>query len=671
MADTKLGGVYYEVDAKTDGLLQLQNSVDKATDSIAKDFKQADSAISQSTARMSTSMTGTAKAVGQATSAFRLQKGSAQQLGFQLQDVAVQAQMGTSWFTILGQQGSQLAAVMGPGGALFGAVIAISAAIGGVLVKAMQNAGDATKKLPEELQKRLDDIKKSLQDVDEESKSAFTQVEIGKVNAEYNELGNTINKLREANIRLEESSKSANDPRTAKLAEQALFANRRAIEENIAKQAELGLLQEKITQEVILSKDGWEQYKDEAQKSLDITAQIAQQVQVATEKVINGENAARRMALAFQLGLTSAEMLPAELQKSLDILERAEAAAKEESEWRKQLLDDQRQVAADMLAEEKAASAERRKLAQEEVAERKRLEAVAGGNVGLTRLQQLTQQYEQERQLLIAAQEAKIESEISYEERLKQLKLQYAEETAAEQKRIQEQQKSDTQKALEAAGFSYEQLSNQAIGTFAAIATGAQSGREAIRSLAQSILTQAIGALIKMLFVSKSGQAAATAAGVATAGALSTAYATPAALVSLASFGANAAPAAAGISSTVGLAQGLALGTGRLYGGPVSAGTMYPITENGKPEILQQGNRQYLLPGTGGNVISNKDMMSAGGNPVNVTVNVNNSSSANVDVQRRQGPDRSEIIEIVVADIQGRGRVQRAITSTTTASNKV
>lgn len=86
------------------------------------------------------------KSGGKVTKGFKLQKNAAGQLGFQLQDVAVQAQMGTSWFTILAQQGSQLAGVLGPNGALLGAVIAIGGAIGGVLYKALTGAGD---KIPE------------------------------------------------------------------------------------------------------------------------------------------------------------------------------------------------------------------------------------------------------------------------------------------------------------------------------------------------------------------------------------------------------------------------------------------------------------------------------------------------------------------------------------------
>ncbi|MCP4488301.1 MAG: hypothetical protein GY820_13420, partial [Gammaproteobacteria bacterium] len=45
---------------------------------------------------------------------FRNLRGVSQNLGWQLQDVAVQAQMGTSAFTIFAQQGSQMASSFGP-----------------------------------------------------------------------------------------------------------------------------------------------------------------------------------------------------------------------------------------------------------------------------------------------------------------------------------------------------------------------------------------------------------------------------------------------------------------------------------------------------------------------------------------------------------------------------
>lgn len=64
-------------------------------------------------------------------------------LSMQVQDIAVQAQMGTAAMTILAQQGSQVASIFGPGGAILGGVIAL----GGALVMAGQKGAAAFKTL--------------------------------------------------------------------------------------------------------------------------------------------------------------------------------------------------------------------------------------------------------------------------------------------------------------------------------------------------------------------------------------------------------------------------------------------------------------------------------------------------------------------------------------------
>lgn len=121
---------------------------------------------------------------------FRGLRGVSQQLGWQLQDVAVQAQMGTSAFVIFSQQGSQLAAAFGPTGALVGAVIAVAGAIGGALVNSMGEAGEeidkligkvdklskATKELAAiELRKKIADDQRRLVEIDSISRLGFLQ----------------------------------------------------------------------------------------------------------------------------------------------------------------------------------------------------------------------------------------------------------------------------------------------------------------------------------------------------------------------------------------------------------------------------------------------------------------------------------------------------------------
>ncbi|WP_241319181.1 tape measure protein, partial [Enterobacter hormaechei] len=124
--------------------------------------------------------------------------------------------------------------------------------------------------------------------------------------------------------------------------------------------------------------------------------------------------------------------------------------------------------------------------------------------------------------------------------------------------------------------------------------TGTMSAQDAMRSLGNTMLNSVVNALVqvgvealKNFIIGQTLGAASTAASVGMATTTAAAWAPAAALASLASFGANSAPAMAGIASTVGLAQGLALAGARYNGGPVSAGSMYQVGERGKPEIYQ------------------------------------------------------------------------------------
>lgn len=110
---------------------------------------------SQTTAGVTRGMSGINKAANDAAGWFRVMKGATQNLSYQLQDIAIQAQMGTNAFTILGQQGPQIASIFGPGGAVFGVLIAVGAMIGGTLVAAMGDAEQGTDELDAALE-RLD-----------------------------------------------------------------------------------------------------------------------------------------------------------------------------------------------------------------------------------------------------------------------------------------------------------------------------------------------------------------------------------------------------------------------------------------------------------------------------------------------------------------------------------
>ncbi|HBW0103429.1 TPA: tape measure protein [Klebsiella aerogenes] len=199
--------------------------------------------------------------------------------------------------------------------------------------------------------------------------------------------------------------------------------------------------------------------------------------------------------------------------------------------------------------------------------------------------------------------------------------------------------------------------------------TGTMSAQDAMRSLGNTMLNSVVNALVqvgvealKNFIIGQTLGAAATAAGVTQAATLSAAWAPPAALASLASFGANSIPAMAGIVSTVGLAQGLALTGMRYNGGPVNADGLYQVGERGKPEIYQASTgKQYMIPGDNGRVISNKEMNAGGGG--GVVINIQNYSSSSVDAQAGTDDNGGVTVDVIVADLNNGGPISNAITS--------
>lgn len=89
----------------------------------------------------------TAKNAQVVTGRFGNLRGASQQLGFQIQDVAVQLQGGTSAAQVFGQQGSQIASIFGPGGAVIGALIAVGAAVAGPFISAIFGGTNALKEM--------------------------------------------------------------------------------------------------------------------------------------------------------------------------------------------------------------------------------------------------------------------------------------------------------------------------------------------------------------------------------------------------------------------------------------------------------------------------------------------------------------------------------------------
>ncbi|MDA7745138.1 phage tail length tape measure family protein [bacterium] len=129
----------------------------------------------------------TKKAQGQ----LRMMRGGLGQLGHQVQDVAVQLQMGQNAMLVFGQQGSQVASLFGPNGAIIGAVLAVSAALVTSLAPSLFGATEAMKML-DQASKELVDNYDDLTDAEK----AYARSIAGKSEKEYEKI---IKKLENTN----------------------------------------------------------------------------------------------------------------------------------------------------------------------------------------------------------------------------------------------------------------------------------------------------------------------------------------------------------------------------------------------------------------------------------------------------------------------------------------
>lgn len=116
----------------------------------------------------------------------RMARGGIGQLGYQIQDVAVQIQGGQNLGLILGQQGSQIASVFGTGGIVAGAIISIGALIATTMVPKLFLAGQEAKTL----EKIFKDLNDTLLTVSDEGVSVLADdfVKLAKANKDFAEV---------------------------------------------------------------------------------------------------------------------------------------------------------------------------------------------------------------------------------------------------------------------------------------------------------------------------------------------------------------------------------------------------------------------------------------------------------------------------------------------------
>lgn len=664
---TSAGELIYTVDVDTAKAVTQARQAEKAVGALETEMNSAAAA----SAKLNTNLTATAKGVGQATTGMRGLSGVAGQIGFQLQDIAVQAQMGTSALVILGQQGSQVASVFGPTGATVGAIIAVGSALLG-MATASGTAGESI----EELAKKADSLGKAqLEDA------------INKANVELNDQQQVLIKTTEKVQRMEAAQKQSGLTAGIYAVKLAEARAEQEAQSDVVNQLVANI--ERLTNAMYGSVDA-------AEASRKATQEIVSDLEFETR--IMGLNEAQR-ATAIAQRRAGVDASSAEGKA----IENAATAMVNESQRLSEL---------DRQKRESEAAA--RKAASQAESEQKRLQSQYQSNENS--LKKMAQQLSIAGLSTqgLAKEAAELAAVYSLGEGATQTQIEQAKQLAGalfdlnEQKRRQaeiEGKRKEAGRFVEQAAFDaaspleqidieeqakiakldeYRNLELISLQEFEAtknnIIKQAADERAAIELARNSMILSAssdffggmadlTGAFAgeqsgayKALFAISKGFAIANAALQ-----LQTAIANASALPWPANFPAIAQAVALGGQIASGIA-GVNYGGAREFGGPVDAGKMYRVGEGGKPEVFQSGGKNFMIPGDGGKVIPNDQI---GGGGFSQNVQVHNYSGESVNTRTSLDGKQMEIIigaakDAVARDIsQRRGGVGRALASST------
>jgi len=552
---------------------------------------------------------------------FGAMKGATQNISYQLQDVAVQAQMGTSAFIILGQQGPQLASIFGPGGAVVGAIIAFGSMLGGLAYSMLVSSRGT-----EELQSAVRDLGKEYGELTTAQQlliKAQNDLEIKRLTNENKQLGEqaayNVNVLSQLANSYGQSATAGDELKAS------ANANRVQMELNVATIAAL------TAENAGLSKS-----------TADVIASLDLELQMM------GKTERQKAILEAQLKNAAQPQID-EIDRIYDLIESKEQDLVIDKERAAQKLKDEEAnkqaatSAAKRLAEAQGAndtvidSLRRRSEAQQAILEQDRARAVAMAQQTGADVAEINETYTQAALTIEAGTNAKIleinrnllaskeADEISY-------LAQWQERTAESMMNF------DMLSATMA-----DSLSNNLGGAFTSFLTGASSAKEAFKDFATGMAQMLVSTLANMaaqqvayFLVEKAlGKTAQASAGSAmTFNALAAqqlaginAFAATAAIPIVGPALAPAAMTAAIAATAPFVAATAALSTAavgaRALGGQVRGGESYLVGERG-PELLTMG--------TSGRIATNENLKNAVGGGGGVTI-VNN-----VDA-RGSGPD--------------------------------
>lgn len=612
---TDIGSIRFTIEADSTPLntaraaIQgLQNGTITATkvnDQFARSFVRVRSSANQAQ-----------RVVAQTTTRFRPMKGAVQQLGFQVQDLAVQLSSGTSAFVAFGQQGPQILSIFGPGGAVIGAVFAIAAAIGGTLFNALGRTEEETKTLIE----RTKELDLAYRDLTSTQKAGL-QLELAKEEIERQKaIRETEKQIRSLENTMEQFNRGTqvrrgpNSPLTALISpEQA-----NAAQENLIRvRAELEFLQDEgqaardALDELVF---GFEDTGEKARQATSEVEQLAESLQRQADTIrLDARETALYELARLQANGADEEAVRAAREQVNASFDRIDAYKREQDE-----LENLRELT--------------RITAQEDPL----LGRVAAEGRGQSIIEDLRKEAETTRLSLDERLAAEREFNSQVQSLRDGLRLGTIESQEEFHALMQEAETRHNERMIEISGSFWEQwmlaardnlenfneLSASVIDNFSSsfgdafesVILDSENASEALKGLARTMIRSVVNAIGQMIAqwialqaVQLALSAQATAASVAEAGVTAAAWAPAAAAASLGTAGANSVPAASGMATASAVAASL-FASARADGGQVQRDIPFLVGERG-PELF--------TPGQTGQVTSNKNM--ANGGDTNIT----------------------------------------------------
>lgn len=264
------------------------------------------------------------------------------------------------------------------------------------------------------------------------------------------------------------------------------------------------------------------------------------------------------------------------------------------------------------------------------------------------------------------------QAELLSAQRVNELKLQ-AETTYQEQVRaLQEETFRQASVGNDLLIGTLNQLQQASSQAFVGLITGATNGSDAAKQLGAALLNDVVGSLaevgfqyLKNLAIQSAAGSAAVGVTVGQAGTAAAAWAPAAAAASIGTLGGAAGIGLSAVAAVMPAITSL-FGGGRQYGGPVAGNKMYRVNEGGAPEIFNAaGGKQYMMPNSRGEVVSNKEATAQGGAPAAPVVNVYQAPTGTTATAKFSEADKQWVIDVVVGDGTSNGKVGQMIANNT------